>query len=313
MPHRSYTARRALALSAAALFSATALSGCYDIYGLSTDVDPSLRADADVDIDERIDEGVLPEAGLDGSTDGAVDGAIDGGIDAELPLPDGALVEPPEPDPPSPNACRTTPTIHPFEDPVPEFEWPSGPVVQSDSIHVSSTPLVIDLEPDGVTIEPEVVFVSYPPLRSRDGVEPPGVLRIWDPKADTTITHPPTEAEQGILEATTNIAAGDIDGDGNNEIVGLMKEIGTAAFRSDGTVWWTSNWPGVEDRGTRFTPIFSGAPAIADLEGDGDVEVIIGRTVLEGTTGNLLWQGPDEGGKGISQFFGPPLLRGGPG
>jgi hypothetical protein len=50
--------------------------------------------------------------------------------------------------------------------------------------------------------------------------------------------------------------------------------------------------------------ILAGAqPAITDLDGDGAPEVVIGRVVLDGTTGELAWIG--KGGNGINSFMGP--------
>ena len=212
--------------------------------------------------------------------------------------------EPEEQPPPVAGRCRTEPVITPFEDPVLEYRWPNSPVTHRDSVHVCATPLVIDLDPyDTDRIEPQLVFVSYPPLTR--GASGGGYLRIVDPRTDTTVSFPSDEGERGVLEGTGNVAAGDIDGDGVNEIVGLGTTSGTYAIRADGTLMWESPYPSARDRGLYPSISIGGGPALADLEGDGTVEVIIGRNVLDGATGDMRWVGEDGTGRGINQFLGP--------
>jgi hypothetical protein len=228
---------------------------------------------------------------------------MDAGLDAppDAPLDGGPDAEPPEEPPPLPGRCRTTPDIAPFTDPVLEYEWPSSEVVHRSAIHVCSTPLVIDLAPDGVELRPKIVFVSYPAI-SRTIIG--GYLRIVDPRTDTTISYPPLEGQNGVLEGTGNLAAGDLDGDGRSEIVGLGTGSGTYAFRYDGTLMWESPYPTATDRGL-WDPSIGGGPTLADLEGDGTIEVIAGRNVLEGIDGAHRWTGDDTTARAINQFLGP--------
>lgn len=246
------------------------------------------------------------EGGVDAGLDGSVDAWVSPDVGPDARIPDAGFdatwdaAEPPIEPPPVPGRCRVRPP--PFVDPVLEYEWPDGDVVHGDAIHVCSTPLVIDLTP-GETIEPQIVFVSYPPL-SR--TEPPGVLRIVDPRTNTTISHPADEEGEGVLEATGNLAAGDLDGDGQNEVVGIGQRVGTYAFRPDGTILWSSPYPTARERGSidLFSSIGAGI-TLADLEGDGTVEVVVGRTVLEGATGARRWTGEGETGRGMQGFLGP--------
>ena len=281
--------------------------GCFQSFLLDADESDSgrFRDAGSVDGNKEIDAAIV-DANIDSETDVGLDGNIsfvDGGFDASVMDAGGP---PPPPTPPNPETCRIEPEIFPFDDPIQEYRWPREiPEVHSDAVHVAATPMVVDLEPnDGEDLEPVLVFVSYSRL---DRNEVPGVLRIVDPRTDTTISYPPTTSEFPSLEATTNLAVGDIDGDGQNEIVGLGSGGGTYAFRSDGTLMWQSFWPRIIDIGGgvgRFASI-GGGPALADLDADGRVEIITGRIVLDGTTGELRWSGDESLGMGINNFIGP--------
>ncbi len=287
------------------LIFVTLCAGCYDSFGRGGDSDSGVDTSPDVP-----DTTVLPDA-FEDTLDAGVDADAepDAGEDTSVPedtnppedtAPD---APPPLPREPNPASCRIEPTIFPFDDPVLEYRWPTGPVTRADSVHVSMTPLVIDLEPSrDEDLEPVLVFTSYPSL-GRDN--PPGVLRIVDPRTNTTISNPDTEDAMGVLEATGNLAAGDIDGDGRNEIVGLGVVAGTYAYRSDGTLLWQGNYPRFIDRGSLSGTSISGGPVLADLEGDGTVEVIVGRSVMRGSDGTLIWTGDDDAGRATNQFFGP--------
>ncbi len=254
-----------------------------------------------------------PEAEHDASPDGArfhdagPDADIDAGPDADIDASRdaGGRDRPPTPRPPNPETCRIEPEIFPFDAPALEYRWPTGPIeVHGDAVHVCSTPMVADLEPGAGELEPVLVFVSYPIL-GRDSE--PGILRIVDPRTDTTLSYPPTTLEPGVLEATTNVAVGDIDGDGRNEVVALGVGGGTWAFRSDGSLMWQSFWPRLADIGGglgRFSAI-GGGPALTDLDGNGTVEVVVGRMALAGATGEVLWDADDTNGMGINTFIGP--------
>jgi len=184
------------------LVVAASNAGCYKSYRLGDDAPVDLGPDARVDLgpidfgpDAHIDLG--PDAFIE--VDFGPDARVDLGADMAREMGIGIDAEPPLGPPPDPTLCRTTPAILPFEDPVLERSWPDGTVVHSDALNVCMTPLVIDVDPDGTTVEPEIVFVSYPTLR-RD--EPPGILRIWSPKTRNTVSYPAGELEQGVFEAT---------------------------------------------------------------------------------------------------------------
>jgi hypothetical protein len=60
---------------------------------------------------------------------------------------------------------------------------------------------------------------------------------------------------------------------------------------------WTSEHPKGNDIVT------AAQPAIADLDKNGMPEIVIGRVVLDGATGNVVWKGT--GHVGVNSFFGP--------
>ncbi|AKF06482.1 Hemolysin-related protein RbmC [Sandaracinus amylolyticus] len=260
----------------------------------------------------RFDGGPDFDAGPDFDGGHELDGgdAGDGGGDAGMRWDaSGRDAEPPVGGPPDPTTCRIVPEIHPFDDPVLETRWPERGGTMSDpaSWHVCATPLVIDLTPnDGEDLEPVVVFVSYDSLGSGSEY---GTLRIWDPRTETTISYPTATGPMGPfgpLEPSTNLAAGDLDGDGDNEIVGMGVDSGTFAFHHDGTLMWESAYPSALERGTRWSRTIGGAISLADLEGDGTVEVVIGRTVLEGRTGAHRWTAPSATTtRGANDILGP--------
>jgi len=100
------------------------------------------------------------------------------------------------------------------------------------------------------------------------------------------------------LDNSGGLAVGDIDNDGFPEIVGTLNGGGTIAFEHDGKVKWVqANHPKSPNHlaGTQ--------PSIADLDADGQPEIIQGRVVLNGLTGALKWTGT--GGTGINGFMGP--------
>ncbi|MCX7807920.1 MAG: VCBS repeat-containing protein, partial [Deltaproteobacteria bacterium] len=205
--------------------------------------------------------------------------------------------------PPDPELCIGRPVVDPFDVPVLKYRWPGTKKIERpSSVHVCATPVVID--PDGVgdgeEPHPVIAFVSYDSL-----IDEQGVLRIWNPIEDTTITYPADPTARGPFEASTHLAAGDLDGDGDIEFVGLGVHDSTYAVHHDGSLFWISAYPPAMDRGERWERSIGGAPTLADLNGDGRVEVVVGRWVLDGTNGDLIVAGLDQRSRGINQMLGP--------
>lgn len=161
----------------------------------------------------------------------------------------------------------------------PELKWSwHSSLVEPDSVNVASTPVVLDLDRDGV---PEVVFVT---TDSRDFFEPAGILRVLDGATGLE--------KLNILSPTVaagiSAALGDIDGDGRGEILAASAD-GTRVycFEDDGRLKWRS------DRAT--TAVFHGGITLADLDADGTTEIIFGADVFD-HNGRREWAMPGAAG-----------------
>jgi hypothetical protein len=194
-------------------------------------------------------------------------------------------------------------------DPVLLWTWTGEGSAEPARHHVIMMPVVGPLDDDdgdgaitGCDF-PEVAFIAYTP-----GAENDAWLRVLDGRTGTL----DAEANdlEGRLANQTQIAAGDVDGDGRVEIVaglagtssfcgrwGWHADLIPAAFRVEGSalreVW----------RATERTATGGGGPAIADLEGDGSPEVLVGDLVLRGADGTLRWRAAN--GPGINPDCGP--------
>ena len=77
-----------------------------------------------------------------------------------------------------------------------------------------------------------------------------------------------------IVYPAASLAAGDIDGLPGNEVVACGDGNVTNAYKGDGTLLWSA-------------PYACYMPSIADIDGDGTVEVIVEGGILDGATGAL--------------------------
>ena len=154
--------------------------------------------------------------------------------------------------------------------------WPHfDPVDAPANVHVSSIPVVADLDGD---CTPEVIFNSY----ISGNITAQGVMRALDGATGQqkwAVTDPAYASN-----STANPAVGDIDMDGLPEV--LVQAPGTTngivAIDHDGTPMWVSdNFVGVGN---------SGSVAIANMDGQGAPEIIFGAAVFS-NAGALLWEG----------------------
>jgi hypothetical protein len=180
------------------------------------------------------------------------------------------------------------PPVGPFN-PVLEWSWTSS-AVEPNSLNVMMTPSVIDLNGDAV---PDVVFAST--ASTGGALVEVGVLRALNGRDGSelfTVTDPALR-----VNTASSIATGDIDLDGSPEIVACDSTgARLIAFEHDGTFKW---------RSVSLEAINWGAPSIADLDGDGTPEIVIGRQVLD-NNGVLKWTGT--GGRGSQANVGPLSL-----
>lgn len=170
-------------------------------------------------------------------------------------------------------SCAFRPAVGDFS-PALEWEWTGG-TDNPGSRQVMMTPAVIDLDGNGV---PDIVFSSY----ANNDYEENGHLRAL--RGDTgaelfTVTAPAYD-----VAGDGSLAVGDIDADGAPDIV-AVHESGNSliAFEHDGRFKWRS--PSLPNQ------VRWGGASLADLDGDGLSEVIVGCAVLE-HTGKLRWTAP---------------------
>jgi hypothetical protein len=201
--------------------------------------------------------------------------------------------------------------------PTTRWEW-SVPATEPIYDKVSVTPVVVNLldtNGDGFINSddtPDVVFTSFPfpDVPMGPGILVPSILRAVSGDSGSEIWSV-TELTQRVHYGT-QAAAGDLDGDGVAEIVvplafetSATDNAGHGRFRTGHLIcfdhlgrlrWISESW----HRPATETDDLSG-PSIADLDGDGSPEIILGASVFD-ARGHLLW----EGERGIGSVrFGP--------
>ncbi len=146
-----------------------------------------------------------------------------------------------------------------------------------------SQPIVADLDQDGV---PEVIFNLL-----ANFFNPPGYLTVLD-GVTGALEWQRTDA---LMAFGSPPAVGDIDGDGDPDIV-IVREIVTGLFFGDGEyttaaydaagvlLWESATF-------NKFDFNWATAPNIRDMDGDGFAEIIVGRVILNGEDGTTRGRG----------------------
>ena len=161
---------------------------------------------------------------------------------------------------------------------------------------VQSIPVTADVLDNG---SPDVVITPYwgdQPSRSDD--QHNAVLVVIDgATGETAYVH-----QEVAFSGQGHHAVGDVTGDGRMEIVAVLGE------DSGGGLVMIENpevcddpagdeddcfaWQYREGNLSSFADGHGMGPILADLDGNGDVEVVMGSTVLDGATGDLVAEGP---------------------
>lgn len=164
------------------------------------------------------------------------------------------------------------------------WSWPQPSTPEPSYYQIIATPLVIALEKAparDVPVVPAVIFLAGQSIQN---------ARLRAVRGDTgeDLFHNLAD----VFVGQSQIAAGDLEGDGTVEIVGLLEGTASycgyvglhqgarlAAFDAGGQRLWVSD---------ATVNAGAAAPALVDLDGDGGVEVIVGDSVFD-NAGNLLW------------------------
>jgi choice-of-anchor A domain-containing protein len=184
----------------------------------------------------------------------------------------------------SAGSCEVQPPFNPNFEPELEWAWTGNPNLLPDHKQVMMTPVVVELNGDGI---PDVVFNAY--VGNEYTVN--GVVRAIsgaDGSNLWTVTNPAYR-----VRGASSLAAGDIDNDGKPELCTVPENgNGFICFEHDGTFKFRTSTPANNWGGVSF----------ADLDHDGTVEILDGNHVFS-NTGVLKWVGSD--GVGGTPSTGP--------
>jgi len=194
-----------------------------------------------------------------------------------LPRPPTCAAGMPPPKPGEPltclESCQYKPAGSSFSPEV-KFTW-GGQTTAPYATDVMMSPIVIELDDDDcdgkITAKdiPEILFTTFQSGQYTGA----GVLHAISVVGGQVVEKWTVSG----VHPTKHLAAGNIDGMPGNEVVGcnLGTDGGARALRGDGTPLWTG----------AAMPCFM--PSIADLDGDGKVEVVVEGGILDGETGAL--------------------------
>lgn len=190
-----------------------------------------------------------------------------------LPQPQGAAV------------CQYKPPVLPLN-PVVEWSWTDS-TIHPGFNQVINTPIVVDVDGDKI---PDVVIVTSKAGAGSDtdfSTGDPAYLRVLDGKTGLEKWAAGVDAylDTNQVNPRGTPAAGDLDGNGTIEIVVPKKGGGVLAFNGAGALLWSSKRA---DGVTAYNGVFDSVTvALADMDNDGKVEIVLGGVVLD-HTGKLV-------------------------
>jgi len=183
-------------------------------------------------------------------------------------------------------SCKSTAQcnreIVPLGSPKVKWAW-TGSETEPSFNQVLMTPLVAQANDDNgdglidANDNPDIIFTAHS-RATANGASARGFIRIISGVDGSEIR---IFDELGpVISAYSNLAVGDIDNDGEIEIVAPADAGGIYAFELDGSLkWYQPNTPKTE----------YGGVSLADLDGDGRVEIMAAGALLN-DQGDILWQ-----------------------
>jgi hypothetical protein len=168
----------------------------------------------------------------------------------------------------------------------PEVQWSFAG--EGGAVHAVATPLVANMNDDNgdgaidLCDTPDVVV----PIYGAGPGQSDGHIYVLDGESGAVVLKMPE-----LIDGYANPAIGDIDGDGLPEVVTIRSELGNiinghvVALEHDGTLKWES---------AAVFDAWQVAVALADLDNDGDVEIMAGKLVLD-HLGATLFSGGGNG------------------
>lgn len=169
-------------------------------------------------------------------------------------------------------ACEFKPPVGQFA-PTIKWEWQSSPVLPASN-QIMMTPMVADLDGDCM---PDVVFATF----EGSNYSSSGVLRAVRGDGSRELWTASDPALRTVPGA--QVALGDVDGDGKLEVFACHESRALLALNFDGTKKWLS---------TDLPCGTYDAPQLVDLDHDGVPEVVVGFSVHNALTGQLIGSPP---------------------
>ncbi len=205
--------------------------------------------------------------------------SADGGLCLAASTPGACVTRPPRCPPDAGAAsgqscvdtCRFTRTAQTFR-PVLKYGWgdPSPPY-ESDIMMAPIVSQLTDDDCDGLLTaqdQPDLVFVTF----SGGAYTQLGTVRALTVRQGALFEF---WRRPGVINAASQLASGNIDARPGNEVVGCSSSGPVALNGADGTVLWST------------IARSCAMPSLADLDGDGTVEVVTESQIFDGRTGAL--------------------------